>query len=320
MKLKLIKSITVVFALLASHAHLSAKESSISSPVRHKVEKIEGLDIFYREAGDPSKPALVLLHGFPTSSQMYRKVLNGLKDNYYQIAPDYPGFGESSVPSPEKFEYTFDNIAEIIDGLLEKKKVKKYALMIQDYGAPVGFRIAVKHPERVTGLVVMNGNAYEEGFGEKAWEPIFQYWKGKTPELEKTISAQVFSHEGMRWQYTHGTRNPENINPDNWNLDYFKISREGQARIQLNLFYDYQNNITHYPAWQKFLKEHQPPTLLVWGKGDAFFPESGAEGYKRDLKNIDYNILNTGHFPLEEEGDFILFKMKNFMSKISTDK
>jgi len=317
MKLKLIKSIAVAFAFFAPSAF--AQEST-SEPIRHKVEKIDGLDIFYREAGDPSKPALVLLHGFPTSSQMYRKVLNSLKDDYYLIAPDYPGFGESSVPSPAEFDYTFDNIAKVVDGLLEKKNVKKYALMIQDYGAPVGFRIAVKHPERVTGLVVMNGNAYEEGFGEEAWAPIFQYWKGKTPELEKAISEQVFSHEGMRWQYTHGTRNPENINPDNWNLDYFKISREGQARIQLNLFYDYQNNVKHYPAWQKFLKEQQPPTLLVWGKGDAFFPESGAEGYKRDLKDIDYNILNTGHFPLEEEGDFILLKMKTFMSKISAKK
>ncbi len=318
MKLQLIKSIAVAFTFLASH--VDGQEVSASSPIRHKVEKIEGLDIFYREAGDPSKPALVLLHGFPTSSQMYRKVLNDLKDDYYLIAPDYPGFGESSAPSTAEFEYTFDNLAKVVDGLLEKKGIGKYALMIQDYGAPVGFRIAVKHPERVTGLVVMNGNAYEEGFGKEAWKPIFQYWKEKTPELEKMISDQVFSHQGMRWQYTHGTRNPENINPDNWNLDYFKISREGQARIQLDLFYDYQNNVAHYPAWQKFLKEQQPPTLLVWGKGDAFFPESGAEGYKRDLKDIDYHILNTGHFPLEEEGDFILSKMRVFMSKISATK
>ena len=315
MKPKLITA----FAIAAMFTpFVSAQEPSQVPPVRHSTEKIDDLDIFYREAGDPSKPALVLLHGFPTSSQMYRKVLHGLKDDFYLIAPDYPGFGESSAPAAGEFTYTFDNIAEVVDKLLEKKGVKKYVLMIQDYGAPVGFRIAVKHPERVTGLVVMNGNAYKEGFGEEAWAPIFSYWEKKTPELEATITKNVFSHEGMRWQYTHGTRNPENINPDNWNIDYLKISRPGQARIQLNLFYDYQNNVKHYPAWQKFLRENQPPTLLVWGKGDAFFPESGAEGYKRDLKDIDYNILNTGHFPLEEEGDFIVAKMRQFMSKIGS--
>lgn len=305
----------VTIAMLVPEA--PAQDLAEQEPVRHRIEKIDGLDIFYREAGDPSKPALVLLHGFPTSSQMYRKVLHGLKDTFYLIAPDYPGFGESSMPTTTEFEYTFDNLAKVVDALLERKGLKTYALMIQDYGSPVGFRIALKHPERVTGLVVMNGNAYEEGLNTEAWDPIFRYWKGKTPELEKSISETIFSHEGIRWQYTHGTRDPENINPDNWNLDYFKISRPGQARIQLDLFYDYQNNITQYPAWQKFLREEQPPTLLVWGKGDAFFPESGAAGYKRDLKEIDYNILNTGHFPLEEEGDFIIAKMRAFMTKIA---
>ena len=282
--------------------------------IRYQREKIEDLEIFYREAGDPKNPALVLLHGFPTSSQMYRKVLNGLKDDFYLIAPDYPGFGESSVPSPDQFDYTFDNLARVTDLFLEKKGLKRYTLMIQDYGAPVGFRIAVKHPERVAGLVVMNGNAYEEGLGKEGWAPIFKYWKNPTKELGDTIASQVFTAEGMKWQYTHGTRNPSALNPDNWNIDTLKITRPGQKKIQLALFYDYQNNVKLYPAWQAYLRKNQPPTLIVWGKNDAFFPEPGAAGYKKDLKEIDYNILDTGHFPLEEEGDFIVEKMKNFMT------
>ncbi len=315
MKLKTIT--TSVAAGLLTHSPALAQKPSEVPPVKHRVETIDGLDIFYREAGDPSKPALVLFHGFPTSSQMYKKVLHGLKDQFYLVAPDYPGFGESSAPSADEFTYTFDNLASVMDKFLEKKGLKSYTLMIQDYGAPVGFRIALAHPERVTGLVVMNGNAYEEGIAEEAWAPIAAYWKDKSKANEEIIKKNVFTHEGMRWQYTHGTRNPENINPDNWNLDFFKISRPGQARIQLDLFYDYQNNIKRYPQWQQYLRDHQPPTLLVWGKGDAFFPEPGAEGYKRDLKNIDYNILDTGHFVLEEEGDFVVSKMRSFMQGIS---
>ena len=293
---------------------------SAQNEIRYATEKVGDLDIFYREAGDSEKPTLVLLHGFPTSSQMYRKVLNGLKDDYHLIAPDYPGFGMSSVPSPKEFTYTFDNLAKVMDSFLEQKKVTQYALMIHDYGAPIGFRIATAHPERVTGLVIMNGNAYEEGLSEKGWGPIFTYWKNKDPELGDTIAKQVFSFEGMKWQYTHGTKNPEKINPDNWIIDTQRITREGQKQIQLGLFYDYQNNVKLYPKWQEYLRENQPPALIVWGKNDAFFPEPGAEAYKRDLKNIDYHILDTGHFALEEEGPFILTKMRSFMGKISAKK
>ncbi len=281
--------------------------------VRYRTETVNGLTIFFREAGDPSQPAVVLLHGFPTSSHMYREVLPGLAAGHYLIAPDYPGFGESSFPSPHEFSYTFDNLAAIIDLFLEQRGLEKYVLVIQDYGAPVGFRIALRHPERVAGLVVMNGNAYREGLSEKGWGLIFRYWQKRTPELEAEIIARVFSLEGLRWQYTHGTRNPGGINPDNWNLDYMKISRPGQHRVQLDLFSDYRNNLDHYPAWQAYLREHQPPMLIVWGRNDAFFPESGAEAYRQDMKNIDYNILDTGHFPLEEEGPFIIGKMDRFL-------
>lgn len=316
MKINLKASLALIGGLLLSTSLASAAVPEI----HYGKEKVGDLEIFYREAGEPSKPTLVLLHGFPTSSQMYRKVLNGLHEDYHLIAPDYPGFGESSAPSPEDFSYTFDNLATVIDKFLEQKGLKKYTLMIQDYGAPVGFRIATKHPERVTGLIIMNGNAYEEGLGEEGWAPIFQYWKTKDPELGKTIAKQVFSLEGMKWQYTHGTKNPHLINPDNWILDTAKITRPGQTEIQLGLFYDYQNNVKLYPLWQKYLRDNQPPTLIVWGKNDAFFPEPGAAAYKRDLKNIDYNILDTGHFALEEEGPFIIKKISEFMGKQHTGK
>lgn len=289
---------------------------SAQNEIRYATEKVDDVDIFYREAGDSEKPTLVLLHGFPTSSQMYRKVLDGLKDEYHLIAPDYPGFGMSSVPSPKEFSYTFDNIAEVMDDFLEQKKITKYTLMIHDYGAPIGYRIATAHPERVSGFVIMNGNAYEEGLSEKGWGPIFDYWKTKDSELGDKIAKEVFSFEGMKWQYTHGTKNPEKINPDNWIIDTQRITREGQKEIQLGLFYDYQNNVKLYPEWQKYLRDNQPPALIVWGKNDDFFPEPGAEAYKRDLKNIDYHILDTGHFALEEKGDFIVQKMRDFMNKI----
>lgn len=283
------------------------------STVRYGTESVDGLDIFYREAGDPTKTAVVLLHGFPSSSHMYRDVLAALGDEFYLIAPDYPGFGDSSFPDAESYTYTFDNLAETIDRFLVQKGLESYVLMIQDYGAPVGYRIATKHPEKVKGFVVMNGNAYEEGIAMEGWGYVLDYWRNKTPELEKKIIENVFSFEGLKWQYTHGTRNPAGILPDNWNLDFMKISRPGQHRVQLDLFYDYQNNLKKYPEWQGYLRDNQPPMLIVWGKNDAFFPVPGAEGYKRDVKSIDYNILDTGHFALEEEGEFIIGKMRRFL-------
>jgi pimeloyl-ACP methyl ester carboxylesterase len=285
---------------------------SIDYPVRYGVQKVGNLDIFFREAGDPRNRALVLLHGFPTSSHMYREVLRGLADKYYLIAPDYPGFGDSSFP--KEFSYTFDNLAAVIEKFLEVRGLKKFVLMIQDYGAPVGLRIASKHPEKIQGLVIQNGNAYAEGLGEQGWSLIFKYWKNKTPEIEREIIKNVFSLEGLKWQYTHGMRNPGGILPDNWNLDFMKISRPGQHEVQLALFYDYQNNLKHYPEWQRYFRDHQPPALIVWGKNDAFFPVPGAEAYKRDLKNVDFNILDTGHFALEEEAPFILKKMRQFVA------
>ncbi len=283
------------------------------SHVRYRTEKVGELDIFYREAGDPLQQAVVLLHGFPTSSHMYRKVLNALGDQYYLIAPDYPGFGESSVPTIEDYTYTFDNLAETMDQFLVELGLKDYVLMIHDYGAPIGFRIATKHPDRVKGLIVMNGNAYEEGLGEMVMQSLQQE---RTPEAEATTAENTFSLQAIKWQYTHGTRIPENISPDNWNLDTMKIVRKGVDKINVNLLFDYSSNVKLYPQWHQYLRDNQPPMLITWGKNDPFFMESGAEAYKRDVENIDYNILDTGHFPLEEDSQVIIAKMRSFLQTI----
>ncbi|WP_299763828.1 alpha/beta hydrolase [uncultured Dokdonia sp.] len=293
----------------------SLTEDTISKyPTMYRSLKVDGVNIAYREAGNPKNPTIVLLHGFPSSSHQYRKVLDQLSDEYHLIAPDYPGFGNSDFPSPDDYTYTFDNLANSIEGLLEKLGLTSYALMIQDYGAPVGFRIATAHPERVTAIINQNGNAYTEGLGP-AWGDVRKFWANRNTETEKTL-LPVFSLEGLKWQYTHGTRDPETINPDTWHLDYLRLSRPNAHKVNLDLFYDYQNNIKQYSKWQQYLRNNQPPMLIVWGKNDLFFPESGAVAYKKDVKSIDYNIYDTGHFALEEEGDAIISKIRSFMKKI----
>ena len=286
----------------------------IGTQVQFKRKKISDINIFYREAGNPEHPTIVLLHGFPTSSHMYRKVLRELSDEYHLIAPDYPGFGESDFPSPDKFNYTFDTIAKLMDDFIASFNLENYALMIQDYGAPIGFRIATAHPEKVTAIINQNGNAYETGLGD-AWEGIRRLWKENNLENRNAL-LEAFSLEGLKWQYTHGTRNPENINPDAWQLDYLRLSRPGSHEINLDLFYDYQNNVKLYPKWQEYLRKYQPPMLIVWGKNDEFFPESGAKAYKNDLKTVDYNVYDTGHFALEEDGGAIIEKIRSFMGKL----
>lgn len=295
------------------HQEIGVTTVADEQKVFYKKLNVNGIDIAYREAGNPENPTLVLLHGFPSSSHQYRKVLAQLSDEFHLVAPDYPGFGNSDFPSKEEYEYTFDNLAKTIDAFLEKKKLTSYALMIQDYGAPIGFRIATAHPERVTAIVNQNGNAYEEGLGE-AWAGIRALWADRNKDTEKEL-LPAFSLEGLEWQYTHGTRNPEKVNPDTWHLDYLRLSRPNAHSVNLDLFYDYRNNLKLYPKWQQYLRDHQPPLLIVWGKNDAFFPESGAEAYKRDVKEIDYNIYDTGHFALEEEGNDIIKKMRNFLKK-----
>ncbi|WP_158978594.1 alpha/beta fold hydrolase [Cellulophaga sp. L1A9] len=283
---------------------------------QYKSIEINGISIAYREAGNPKNQTIVLLHGFPASSHQYRKVFAQLSGEYHLIAPDYPGFGNSDFPDAEDYTYTFDTIASTIDTFLEKKGINSYALMIQDYGAPIGFRIATEHPERLTAIINQNGNAYEEGLGE-AWAGIRALWANRTKETEDAL-LPAFSLEGLKWQYTHGVRNIETVNPDSWNLDYLRLSRPNAHAVHLDLFYDYQNNVKLYPKWQQYLRDHQPPLLIVWGKNDAFFPESGAEAFKKDVKIIDYNIYDTGHFALEEDGDAIIKKISAFMKTLKT--
>lgn len=265
--------------------------------INYKTLEINGIKIAYREAGSANKTTIVLLHGYPSSSHQYRKVLDQLADEYHLIAPDYPGYGNSDFPSPEDYEYSFDNIASTIDAFLEKKEITSYAIMMQDYGAPIGFRIATKHPDKVIAIINQNGNAYEEGLG-KGWESIRALWANRNENTEKAL-LPAFTLEGLKWQYTHGTRNPENVNPDAWHLDYSRMSRSNAHKVNIDLWFDYQNNLKLYPIWQQYLRENQPPMLIVWGKNDEYFPESGAAAFKKDLYNIDYNIYDTGHFALE---------------------
>ncbi|QNK76567.1 alpha/beta hydrolase [Winogradskyella sp. PAMC22761] len=292
-----------------------SKVTSEKSTLKYKTLAVNGINIAYREAGNPKNPTIVLLHGFPASSYQYRKVLAQLSNEFHLIAPDYPGFGNSDFPDAETFTYTFDNIAVTIDSFLEQKGVNSYAIMIQDYGAPIGFRLATAHPERITAIINQNGNAYEEGLGE-AWSGIRALWKNRTKETEDAL-LPAFSLEGLKWQYTHGVRDIETVDPDTYNLDFLRLSRPNAHAVNLDLFYDYQNNVKLYPKWQQYLRDYQPPLLIVWGKNDAFFPESGAEAFKKDVKNIDYNIYDTGHFALEEDGDAIIENMRVFMRNLN---
>ncbi len=289
-------------------------QSETAPRVAYRTVKIENLDIFYREAGPKDAPALLLLHGFPTSSHMFRNLIPALADEFHLVAPDYPGYGNSSMPSVDEFDYTFDNLADVIEKFTEKVGLKKCTIYVMDYGAPVGYRMAVKHPDRVQAIVVQNGNAYDEGIDNEFWKPLRQYWKEKTAEREKPLRG-FLSREATIMQYTEGVREKEAISPDNWNIDQPLLDRSGNAEIQLALFYSYGSNPPLYPEWQAYFRKYQPPTLIVWGKNDPIFPAAGAEPYKRDLKNLEFHLLDTGHFALEEDGDKIVGLMRDFLRK-----
>ncbi len=282
-----------------------------SFSVRYRTVKIDGQEIFYREAGPKDAPVILLLHGFPTSSHMFRNLIPALADKYRLIAPDYPGYGNSSMPSPAEFEYSFDNLAKVVDKFTEAVGATKFALYVQDYGAPIGFRIASAHPERITGLIIQNGNAYEEGLRD-FWVPFKAYWKEQSAE-NKAALTPYFELAATKWQWTHGVKDASTISPDTWTLDQAGMDRPGNKDIQLTLFMSYSTNPPLYPKWQEYFRTHQPPTLIVWGKNDFIFPAEGAEPYKRDLKNIDFNLLDTGHFALEEQGGVIAEKIRTFM-------
>jgi pimeloyl-ACP methyl ester carboxylesterase len=278
----------------------------------YKFTRVQGLDIFYREAGPTDAPALLLLHGFPTSSHMFRNLIPALADEFSLVAPDYPGYGNSSMPSADEFQYTFDNLADVIEMFTEKVGLRQYTLYVQDYGAPVGYRLATRHPDCVQAIVVQNGNAYSEGIDNDFWKPIKAYWKEKTAEHEKPLRG-FLTRESTIWQYTHGVRNREAISPDNWTVDQPLLERPGNAEIQLALFHNYGSNPSLYEKWQAYFRKHQPPTLVVWGKNDEIFPAAGAEAYKKDLKNLEFHLLDTGHFALEEDGDEIAHLMRQFL-------
>jgi pimeloyl-ACP methyl ester carboxylesterase len=272
---------------------------------------IDGLDIFYREAGDKANPTILLQHGFPTSSHMFRNLISQLADRFHLVAPDYPGFGNSSMPIVNEFNYTFDHLADVMEKFTETLALSKYSLYVMDYGAPVGFRLATKHPERVETLIVQNGNAYEEGLRD-FWEPLKAYWSDRSAENADKL-RQFFTLDATKWQYTHGVRNPDAISPDNWNIDQPLLDRAGNNDIQLALFYSYGSNPPLYPQWQDYFRKHQPPTLIVWGQNDFIFPAEGAYPYKQDLNNVEFHLLDTGHFALEEEGEAIANHIRRFL-------
>ena len=291
-----------------------ANNENQSSQTRHRTIKMGDLDIFFREAGPVDAPTVLLLHGFPTSSHMFRNLIPALSDRFHVLAPDYPGFGASSMPGIDEFDYTFDSIADVVDELVTQLGIESYSLYLMDYGAPVGYRLALKHPERVQSLIVQNGNAYDEGLLE-FWDPIKAYWQDRSEENAKTLEDSLLTLEATKWQYTHGVREQTAIAPDNWFHDQFLLERPGNKQIQLQLFYDYGSNPARYPAWQAFFRSQQPPTLIVWGKNDFIFPGEGAEPYRRDLKDLEVHLLDTGHFALEEDGDVIAARIRDFLDR-----
>lgn len=281
--------------------------------VQYKTLTIEGQEIFYREAGSADKPTILLLHGYPTSSFMFRNLMIALGDKYHLIAPDYPGFGNSSMPLVNEFEYTFDHMAEIIDQFITAKGLEKYSLYVMDYGAPVGYRIATKHPERVQALLVQNGNAYLEGLSP-FWEPLKAFWADPENEQKRNAVAATLSLEFTKWQYLNGVRDASMISPDGWTHDQSKLDRPGNAEIQIAMYYSYRTNLDHYPEWQHYFRTYQPPTLITWGGNDEIFPASGAKAYLKDLPNAELHILDTGHFALEEEGTKIASLIDRFLT------
>jgi pimeloyl-ACP methyl ester carboxylesterase len=261
----------------------------------HKTVTVDGLSIFYRESGDPANPKMVLLHGFPSSSHQYRNLMSTLADHFHVVAPDYPGFGNSDLPSPDEFNYTFDQLSEIIEDFLKVIGFTHFGLYMQDYGGPVGFRIIIRHPEWLEWLVIQNTNAYEIGF-TNAWDGLRNaLWKNRTSETEAPLYG-FLRLDTIRQVYLYGHKDPEAISPDNWNMDFRFMERPNTRRIQMDLFYDYRTNVTLYPKWQKFLRDHQPKTLIFWGQNDIFFTREGGEAYLKDLPNAEMHRLDSGHF------------------------
>jgi pimeloyl-ACP methyl ester carboxylesterase len=277
---------------------------------------IDGVSIFYREAGQADRPKLLLLHGFPASSFMFRDLIERLSGEFHIFAPDYPGFGHSDAPDRNVFPYTFDKLAEVIGKFIVALGITKPALYMQDFGGPVGFRLASRHPEKVSFLIVQNANAYAEGLPDSFWAPAKGLWSDPSRENFEKIRDAAMSDEALAWNYTHGVEDPAKISPDSWVLQRALLDRPGNKQIMLDLLYDYRANLALYPQWQEYFRRHQPPTLIVWGKNDAIFPPAGADPYRRDLKHVDLNILETGHFALEDHADAIAGHIRRFAAAL----
>jgi pimeloyl-ACP methyl ester carboxylesterase len=290
-----------------------APESTIPLTSIHEVNA-DGVKVFYRAAGDPKAPVVLLLHGFPTSSFMFRELIPRLADRYRVIAPDLPGFGFTEVPADRKYKYSFESLAVTIDAFTQALGLNRYAIYVFDYGAPTGLRLAMAHPERVTAIVSQNGNAYEDGLGD-AWAPIRKYWSEPTAENRDVIRQNVLTFEGTRWQYTHGVANPAGVPPESYTLDMALMERPGNKEIQLDLFLDYASNVKLYPKFQEYFRKSKPPLLAIWGKNDPFFIPPGAEAYRRDLPNARVQFLDTGHFATETHVVEIADAMREFLAE-----
>jgi pimeloyl-ACP methyl ester carboxylesterase len=280
--------------------------------IRYNTTQIDGLKIFYREAGRPDRPTLLLLHGFPASSFMFRDLLPQLSDDFHLVAPDYPGFGYSDAPSPTEFTYTFDRLAEVVHAFTLSLGLKRFGLYMQDFGGPVGFRLASRLPDQVSFLVVQNANAYEEGLPDGFWAPLRALWKDRSAANLAAIREAGMNDRALEWNYLHGTADASRISPDSWVLQRALLNRPGNKDAMLELLFDYGSNPGRYPEWQTYFRKHQPPTLVVWGKNDVIFPESGAHPYRRDLESVDLNILDTGHFALEDHSEVIAAHIRRF--------
>ncbi len=283
--------------------------------VRTGTIEVDKLQIFYREAGRPGKPELVLLHGFPASSHQYRNLIPALADDFHVIAMDYPGFGNSDMPDPARYHYSFDKLSEVVENFLEKKDFTRFGLFMQDYGGPVGFRIFSRHPEWLEWMILQNTNAHVEGF-TPAWEDFRNVlWKKRTADAEKPLMA-FFELKAIRSVYLHGHKHPELISPDNWNMDFYFLQRPNARRVQLDLFYDYRTNVELYPKWQKLLHDLQPKTVIFWGQNDMFFTKEGGEAYLRDLPQAEMHRLDSGHFAVEDCLDYISEHIHRFHEKM----
>jgi pimeloyl-ACP methyl ester carboxylesterase len=281
------------------HQYCFNKKAEKMNNQHFQTQQVDGVDIFYREAGDKNKPTILLLHGFPSSSHMYRNLITDLSDDFRLIAPDYPGFGQSSLPSPSDYTYSFDNLALTISQFIDALELKKLILYLHDYGGPVGFRIASQRPESIQALIVQNANAYDEGLGE-ALNPLVAYIQNQNPETEKG-ARNYLSFDAVKWLYTDGAEDHSKISPDGYTIDQFYLNRPGNGEIQLALFRNYGTNLPLYDAWQKYFRKYQPPTLVISGKNDKLFLAAGAEAFKKDLNDAQISLLNGGHFVLEEK-------------------